>query len=90
MDIRTCHRKKGIWDGKNKICRPPNTKIFTIIEKVRYGEFVHLIRAKDKKQAMELYGPHKDDGARLPYLEEIKQIKSKGFPRYLMHGGSKE
>ena len=93
MDAKACRKKGGIWDGRNKLCKPPkNIKVFAIMEGVPYGQYVHIIRATKKSQAFEFFDKHRvhKDYVRRPFPIEIKQIKTKGYPKYLFRGGSSD
>jgi len=60
-------------------------KIYVIRERVPYGEYVHIVGAKSRREAKKLANISSDGK-----IEEIKLIKPTKAPKIIFFGGSQE
>lgn len=60
-------------------------RIYAIIENVPYGEYVHIVCAKSRKQAEKLVKLDSDGK-----IQEIKLIKEGKSPKLILKGGCRE
>ena len=66
---------------------PDGLGLYVIQEIVPYGEFVHIVRAKSRQEAIKIADEKMDEDAR---FGDIKLLSSKGKSKHLFRFGARE